>query len=267
MNVSVLLSAHNNEAVVEDTIDSICYCLTTDVLVLVDGNNADLVHKINRPVLKMIGLRHGFPVASYRNYALGLSTLASKFPHSDWYCCCEYDVLFCSDKIKEDLRIAEINNVWCLGNDARIVHYDLPLLNSISRKTIKDGRYLLGCCVFYKGDFIRTLIKEQFFDRFFSLTNDLDWKFPGYQEKGGYDINEYLYPTLANHMGGKIWGMAKWDERQSSWLGNYRKYTMRWRPELTPTDYSSEVRILHPVKNYNNPLREYHRKKRMKNGI
>jgi hypothetical protein len=195
---------------------------------------------------------------------LGLKEAANLWPDVDWYCYLEYDCLVGSNQFEKDLAIAESMGVWCLGNDHRVGNYKFPLLEAMLKTQFKESHYLLGCCVFYKQEFIKKLKEINFFERFLYLTNDFSQGyFPGYEEQGGYDLTEHLYPTLASHFGGKVAQFAAWSRKEGKWAGgNFGKYPFRFQPELHPEEHYPEAVIMHPLKGYDHPVREFHRKKR-----
>ena len=159
--------------------------------------------------------------------------------------------------------LAERTGYTCLGTNHRANKMDLPFLEMIMKEKIKTTpNYLLGCCVFYRGDFINKL--HEFFERFLYYTNEFkNGFFPDYEDQGGYDFAEHLMPTLAVHHGGKVGGFSRWGDSEQAWIeGYYRKYPIRFRPDLTIEENYPEATILHPVKKYDDPIREYHREKR-----
>jgi hypothetical protein len=171
----------------------------------------------------------------------------------------EYDVLFASDRFRKNLEIADKKDVWMLGNDGHVDDKQLPLIESLVGSKFRSTYYLLGCCQFFSWKFLAKLQEIDFFERFLFLTNQFSpGVFPAY---GGYDISEHLYPTLCRHFGGAVGVFATWD--RGKWHGAYRHFPMRWRPELDPeTENFAEASILHPLKNYNHPIRAYHRERR-----
>ena len=256
MKIAVTLNAHGNTELVLDTILSIKKHVTEDILVIVDGAKWESWGKITElPVHKICGFYHNYPKSPYRNITFGLMNTAKLFPDADWYCYTEYDTLFAADSFKEDLELGKNENVWLIGNDLRFGNMHFPLIERMLRTSFKNSRYLLGCCLFYNSEFIRLLENMNFFERFLWLTNDFSHGFfPGYEEQGGYDLVEHLYPTLADHFGGKVKGMAYWED--NVWHGNQR-YAMRWKPELKPEEMSlsSGAAIFHPIKTLDHPIR------------
>ena len=104
------------------------------------------------------------------------------------------------------------------------------------------------------------LAEMDFFSKLLNYTNCFSQGyFPKYD---GWDFTEHLFPTLANNLGGKVYGLAGWHSDKSQWYGNYKKFPMRWKPELTIKDNYPEASIMHPVKNTDHPLRRFHREKR-----
>jgi hypothetical protein len=123
---------------------------------------------------------------------------------------------------------------------------------------LNNSYYLLGCCQFFHRDFINKLNEIDFFDRFLNLTNGFTRNFPNYN---GYDISEHMYPSLCRHFGGNIGVLSTCDEF-GKWHGSYQYYPVRWRPDISEIDEFKNASIIHPVKSFENPIREFHRKKR-----
>jgi hypothetical protein len=209
---------------------------------------------------------HDWPKGSYRNDVYGLFNLYRLWPKMDWYCHCEYDVLFTSSDFKEDLLRASEHGIWMLGNDYREENYQFPLLESMLKTKFSGSKYLLGCCVFYNGEFVRRMMEINFFERFLNLTNGFaNGFFPNYEEQGGFSLTEHLFPTMAHHLGGKIKELANWrfDKSQGyKWDGNYKRYPMRFRPELAEKENFPEASVMHPLKKFEHPIRKLHRLKR-----
>jgi hypothetical protein len=258
MKIATVLNSHENSNVFHDTLDSILTWISNDVLVLVDGANWDQFSKQELPVYKIEGLRHECANSPYRNVALGLKSAWDIWQDNvDWYCYTEYDCLFGSSEIVRDLFSADKFGIWCVGNDHRVSDIKFPLLEVMLKTQINQSHYLLGCCVFYKNTFIKKLAEIDFFERFLYLTNTFSQGFfPNYNK---HDISEHLYPTLAVHFGGKIGQLADWSEKEQKWTGN-PKYPVRFRPDLEQG--WQDACIMHPLKEYDNPVRQYHRKKR-----
>lgn len=249
MEIGVILNAHGKTELVSDTVDALRTYVSKDILMVVDGAAWDSWGKsVNLPVYKLNGFYHNHPKAPYRNLTYGLQQALEMWPANDWYCYTEYDVLFVSDDFKKNLKKAAEEKVWCIGNDYREGDFKFPYLESILNIKLERSCYLLGCCVFYHGDFLRKLKSIDFFNRFLGMTNDFEQGFfPGYEEQMGYDFGEHLYPTLANYYGGQVRQFGKWHHFFEDWVGD-RKMRMRWKPELSWDECMGNQSILHPVK-------------------
>jgi hypothetical protein len=266
MNIALTLSAHDYTEAVLDSIDAIKKHVTNDILLVVDGAAWENWGKTNDfGVKKIEGFYHKYPKAPYRNVSYGLFQTKKAFPNADWYCQCEYDVLFTSSEFKKDLEIAEKSNVTCIGNDLRKYNFKLPYFERIVGQEIKDYFYLLGCCVFYHKNFMNKMIENEFFERFLQATNTFEkGYFPDYEEQGGYDFGETMLPTMANYYGGKVGQFAVWNQFFNQWNGHFKKYPMRWQPEIQLDDIFHETSILHPVKE-KSELRAFYSAKRKRN--
>ena len=265
MKIAVVLNAHNHTDIVLDTIHSIHTYVTKNILVVVDGCSwKSWGENVQLPAYKMQGMNHGHIKGPYRNLTLGLMNVSKLFSDVDWYCYCEYDVLFANDHFKQDLEEMSKHNVWVVGADARIENMKFPLLEAMLNEKIEKSHYTLGCCVFYHRDFIFKLHELNFYERFLNLTNDFPRDFfPQFEEQGGYDLGEHLYPTLAGHYGGKVAGFSAYKKDVGIWTGNYRRYPLRWKPELDITENFPESSILHPVKKVDHPIRQERRLERI----
>ena len=275
MKIAVILNAHGNTELVQDTLEAIHTWVGSKVVVLIDGATWNSWGRdANLSAYKLEGFYHNCPRSPYRNVTLGLMKAAEFWPDVDWYCYTEYDTLFVSDEFKNYLEEASKLGVWCIGNDARDEKFQFPLVEQMLGKKLKQSKYLLGCCVFHKAEFLHKLQELNFFDRFLNLTNAFNQGFfPDYEKQGGYDIAEHLYPTLAHHLGGKVAQFACWNPKfpgssEGHWTGSYDKFQMRWQPDLEFSQELIGASILHPIKDLDNPIRSYfkqHREKLWKN--
>jgi hypothetical protein len=264
MSIAVILNTHENSPVFFDTLESILYYLTEDVLVVVDGLAWSKFENLEIPVRKLSGFSHGKPSAPYRNVALGLLRAWETWGESKkWYCYLEYDCLVGSSEIKNHLSQAEELGFWLLGNDLREEDKKLPFIESLLKETIAI-KYFLGCCLFFNCQFLKKLAENNFFEKFLSFSNFQDMPIDLIDQSGKkhmvYDLSEFLYPSLAVHYGGKIQELACW--RESEWTGNSVFYPMRFQPELNLNDPYMFSCVMHPLKDFANPLRHYHRGKR-----
>jgi hypothetical protein len=261
MEIATVLQVHHDPVNIIDTVESIFTYSTRNVLLLINGSAWEDLKDIDLQVSKVKGFRHDVPKAPYRNMALSLQMAYENWPKADWFCYTEYDALFASDRFKHNLRMAEERDVWMLGNCGHIDHLEIPLLESLVGEKFKSVYYLLGCCQFFHRNFMEKLNEINFFERFLFLTNSFsDGYFPAYS---GYDISEHMYPTLCRHFGGNIGVFATWDEMKKEWHGASEYFPMRWQPELNPdTEMFPNASILHPLKTYDHPVREFHRERR-----
>ena len=270
MKIAVTLNAHNNTPLVLDAIDAVKRYVTDDILMIYDKASANWGSEAKVPVCKLEGFIHGYHRSPYRNVTLGLWETAKLFPNVDWYCYMEPDVLFASDSFKDDLN--KDDDVWLIANDHRDIgsykeDVEFPLLEKLISSDIKQVYSILGCCAFYRKEFVQTLMEADFFDKFLWYTNVFqNGFFPGKNSRYVYDFGEYLYPTLVSHYGKKTHQLACWDSHFRIWRGNFRKYPMRFQPQLDPLkeDYP-ESAILHPIKDIDHPIREMKRMQRNAN--
>jgi hypothetical protein len=267
VDIATIVATHSNPETTIDTIESVRYHMTDKVILLVDEVGWHEYKELKVPASKLKGFRHGFFRAPYRNVMLSLKNAAKTYPSVDWYCYLEYDCLIGSSDFKQDLAKAEAENVWMLGNDLRR-HEEkkvkFPLIELMFKTKFDEILYFLGAMLFFHKKFIDKCVAENFFERFLYLTNDFkDGFFPDYEGKAAWDLSEHLLPTLAKHWGGNVKQFASYDKERGLWSGDYKRYLVRWTPPLYLTDEEIESGwIYHPVKDYNDPIREYHREKR-----
>jgi hypothetical protein len=264
MKVAAILNVHSNPEVVLDTLDSIQTYLTKDILVVIDGASTAFDHT-PLPVSSIKGFPHNARKAPYRNVALGLITLHDMYPAADWFCYSEYDCLFTSSLILQNLEYASDNDVWMLGNDGHVDEIEIPIIESIVKQKFNGSYYLLGACQFFNKVFMDRLVEMNFFEKLLMATNAYtDGFFPLFY---GHDISEHMYPTIARYLGGKIGVFATYDYVQKQWHGMHEFFPVRWAPDLDPdTENFPQMSIAHPIKDFRSPIRVHHREKR-KNAI
>lgn len=260
MKIATLINCHGDSDLLNDTVESIIEYVSNDYLVLVDGFNWENWGRNLKIKNKIKGLNHGniqktfsktiessnlyqsqinIIKAPYKNLIFGISQIYDKFPNQDWYCYAEPDVLFCSDKFKEDLK------GWCCGFDLRYYNYHLPLFKSLTKFDFKHYCYFIGCCVFYHKNFVKKLKEINMFETIINWTSCFDnGFFPDYSEQNGYDFGEILMPSMANYLGGEIIE-----------LKNDEKYIVRFKPEIENCDLS-KISIVHPSKDAFGKLRK-----------
>ena len=255
MEYAVVLNSHGQHELTNDTIESVRRWMTDDILVVTDGATKD-ISKYSAYVLK--GLWHNYHKAPYRNMVLGLLEASKKWAKADWYCYMEYDCLIGSNSYEADLQYSLKHGYWCVGFDHRRFAMKLPLFEKIIKRPISKLDYLLGCCTFHSGDFIRR--SQPILERLLYFTNDFSQGFfPDYKE---YDFGEVLLPTMAVSMGGKVGGLTRWDATESKWSdGLFHRYPVRFRPEIEEAE-AEKAAIIHPIKTYDHPIRKINREKR-----
>lgn len=260
MDLAVVINTHNQPDILRDSIDSILFYATKKILVVIDGAFWQDFKNESLNVAKIEGFYHNVPKSPYRNVALGLQKIFETYPESDWYCYCEPDVLFSSSRFKHNLKLAEKNNIWMLGNDGHLDSEALVMVQAMLDQPFKSCYYLLGCCQFFHRNFLIKLNEINFFERFLNITNNFkDGFFPFYN---GYDLSEHMYPTLCRHFGGNIGVFAHYDEN-GNWHGSYEYFPMRWRPELDPEKENFlNASIMHPLKSFDHPIRVLQRERR-----
>jgi hypothetical protein len=274
--------------VINDTLESIRKYMTKDVVVLMDGWS-DIERHINGRVIS--GLCQGCRGGSHPNRMFGLSNLLECYPDADWYCWFEYDALVASSDFKEDLHKASDDD-WVLGFCVASIPFDLPVLPVIFKREIKSLTYALGAVSFFRGDFIRQLDRDNMFEWvnnsmtvFQGATQGVGvQKLPGVVlAKELYDFGEYVMGTLAAGYGKNIASLSHWNMLQYNkqlwrcngiqdyvaleryWYGNHEKYPIRWKPALTQAENVIGISsILHPLKQYDDPIRQFYREQRAK---
>jgi len=253
------MNVHGSPECALDTIDSIRKYATGDVLVVVEGSSWPTFRDLDMPASKMEGFRHAAPKSPYRNVALALKSVTENWD-ADWYCYCEADVLFGSDRFMRNLEMADDMGVWMLGNDGHVDSQAMPLVSAMLGEAVNNSYYLLGCCQFFSRKFTDRLNGMNFFDRFLSMTGGFTGgDFPFY---GGYDISEHMYPSLCRHFGGNVGVFATWDGVGKEWHGAAEHFPMRWRPEIGEGDPYRDASIIHPAKDAGGAVRLHHREKR-----
>ena len=265
-----------------DTVDSLRAWVSDRILVLVDQAGWPNFQGFRIPPARIEpGFRHAFHRSPYRNAALGLQKAYSYWPDSDWFLYTEYDCLFTSDAFKLDLALASQSNAWCVGFDLRRFSTQLEVLEQLlDHGAFRYSYYLLGCCQFLSNALISKLAESGFIDRLLDATSQFQsGYFPGYPR---WAFEEELWPSIAVQFGASLYELACWKgiDRQwqdritddpkviyaegddSPWRGKHRTYLVRFSPEINPLEHSYAVSIIHPVKQFENPIRIYHRGKR-----
>lgn len=271
MKLTAILHTHGQREVTLDTIESIMAYVTDQILLVIDDAGYANFDVQSLPVLSLQGFYHGYHRSPYRNIALGLHNAYQRWPNSDWYFYLEYDALIGSPTFVKDLAEAEKKNIWIMGNDYRRNQQNLrhpvklPLIEAMLKEEFDEIYYLLGACLFYNKKFMKKLNEENFLEKLLHYTNDFQQGFfPGFEGPAAWDLIEHLMPTLAKHWGGEIGQFAKWSDKTYEWFGNYRRYPIRWQPELSLVEEYLQASIMHPLKTFDHPIRVFHRDKRLR---
>ena len=265
MKIATLLNVHSNPELVLDTLDSIRHYMTEDILVIIDGAYWNQWAGVDLPAYKLKGFNHNWYKSPYRNIVLGLLTLGDHWINkADWFCYIEYDCLVGSSNFKKDLIEAEQQGYWCAGNDYRQKQtVNLSILEKIVQGKFEEIVYLLGACIFYHKDFIKLALEKELFQRFLFYTNPFQRGFFPFYD--AWDMTEHALPTMVKHFGGKIKQFASYNQNTGMWGGNYRKFPIRFRPEIEYNpDLFLQGAIIHPIKTFADPIRSFHRAKRQK---
>ena len=251
MKIAVLLNCHAYPELVADTVASIKTWVSNDIGVMIDGACWDKFEFVKwSDTVAFKSLKHNFHKSPYRNITFGLKKIYELFPDYDWYIYTEYDCLFTSDAFLNDLKNTGIT---CYASDIRSDKWCLPYFDKIMETKITDYKTMLGCCVFYSGEFIKKLYNMEMFDRILDMTESFSTgQFPDYP---GYAFEESLYPTLVNHLGGTVSELGAW--RGSKWTN--KRYMMRFRPNIELNELSGEASIVHPLKNVTCPVRQHYK--------
>lgn len=259
--MAVVLNAHENSAVFRDTLDSIRKYWTEDVMVVYDAKGKDGFSG-DIDAFKLEGLYHGKNRNPYRNVCLGLMKAWEKWGSTkSWFCYIEYDCLVCSSSVIDDLKMAESEGIWMMGNDHRTGRGSASFFPWKLDGAI-ELHYMLGCCVFLHRDFMSAMAEDGMFVRFLEKSNFGDRSDFIRGEDGqlsmAYDFSEWVYPTAAVRMGGKVRGLARWQDRE--WSGDYERYPMRFRPNISGSKFKKAC-VIHPLKD-ECEVRAFHRWKR-----
>jgi hypothetical protein len=249
VKIAALINAHKPDELLIDTLDSVQTWVTKSVMIIMDGAWREHWPKdFYVPVVE--GFEHNFKWGPYRNVMLGLISCSEANNEADWYLYCEPDVLFSSDGFLTDLSEAEKDGIWCMGFDHRNTNCEIPFLERIFGEKLGRTQYLIGCCVFYKGSYIRRLRDSGFCSKFLLMTNEFKKGFfPDCAKQDIIDVSEHLYPTLAKHWGGGVRGLTTWNQMLQVWTGKeHQKYRVRWRPDIQEQEGFIGTSILHPIK-------------------
>lgn len=256
MKIAATMNVHAYPKLVTDTLESIKLWMTDRIHITVDAAGWDYFSDFDFDGIKpQIGVYHNFWKSPHRNVCLALKRVYEAWPNMQWYCYIEYDCLVTSNFFIEDLNSAWKRGVWILANDHRTANVALPPeMLKITNIPVTPIHTVLGCCVFYRCDFLKRLHQERFFDRFIDLTEPFDpGVFPDFHD---HAFEETLFPSLAVHYGGKVEELAAWKGR---WRGRAERFPMRCPNAITAGEISPAASIIHPLKSYDDPIRDHFR--------
>lgn len=243
MEIASALYTHNDDELCLDTLDSIKMWMTEKVMVVVDEANAhNYKGKIKDTIVKK-GLHHGSSRSTHKNMSFSIEQLYYEWQDVEWYCFMEPDVLILDGGFKKDLQ-----GGWIRGTNHRHgPDWELPLLDKIVGRNVPISCYFLGCIMFLHNQFVKKLVEVNFFKRLMEFTKHYESHvFPDFN---GYSFQEEMFPSIAN---------AFMENSDVPLVGH--RYFCRWPVEVQPDELPPGVSIVHPIKDYNNPIRNHARK-------
>jgi len=253
MRFACLLMTHLDTELTRDTLESIQCYMTSNNLILVDGKFWPHFARVNFGCPTMKGLDHGHTCSPYKNQILGLQRLRKLHPDADWYAYVENDVLFATDQYKEDLELADKKGAWSAGFEVREYYQPWPLLSNRLGIRVLYHRIMIGCCQFYRREFLERLEAMDFYDRFMAICATYDASFPDYTHVA---VEEGLLPSMCKYFGRATFQMGHWDAGH-----NQDRYAVRFRPLWEPGEMTRNFSIIHPIKRVEK-IRERQRKVR-----
>jgi hypothetical protein len=262
MKIAAIVSVHDKQDVSLDTLNSVSYHMTDKVLLLVDGEYWNMWRSIDLPAHKLCGFNHGSLKSPYRNILLGLMSAYKYWGNEvDWFTYIEYDCLIGSAGFKKEL--IETDGIWCLGSSFRKNQtMNLSFVEKMINGKFEEIVYLVSACMFYHKSFLQKMLESGFFDKFLFYTNEFKKGYLPFYD--GFDLTGHLLPTMVKYFGGGIKELSFYSEEMNVWGGNYRRYPIRYRPEINNIEPFLNSSIIHPIKEINHPLRIYYREKREK---
>jgi hypothetical protein len=242
------LNVHANPSLTRRNIDLIKRNVTHNISVLIEGSTYD-----NWPLdffkdIQVIeGFKHTAPRNPYKNVFLNLKTTYEKFPNCDWYVFSEFDNFIINENFKNDFQYIN-ENYSLIANDFRQIYCEDNLFESSLGIKFENFYCMLGCCYFIKKNFMEILYRE-IFEKFLSFSSFMPQGFyPNFHQ---YDVTEVLLPTLCKYYNFDVFSYARFKEEDFSWQGMYKKYMMRFRPNIEFFEVSKQASIIHPIKSEN----------------
>ena len=257
MKIASVLNVHTNPELVKDTIDAQRAWLTDRTLLVVDGASWDKFKSFeHRDVVVVRGVNHAARKSPYKNMGIGLLDAYRRWPDSDWFCYSEYDTLFVSDKIKEDLDKASKTTASFLGFNPRhkLGSQDHWLVqNLLSRRYGQPMCWKsIGCLMFYSGFCIQHFVESDFISRMLDKTSAYQGEhFPHFTD---YAVEEILFPSAAS-LFGDIKSITSFESPKS-------RYVIKFGHDVDFSDVSDATSVIHPAKNPRSQVRRHFRRAR-----
>lgn len=264
MKIAVFMVACHEAEVLLDTIESIRTFITEDIVVVIDEIAWPRYAKLKVPFKLEKGFFHNTNKAPYKNMCLSLMKAKEYYPDADWYWYLEPDVLIVNENYKSEIE--RFNHCWLIGCDHRHDNKcNLSLLSEVTGiPALNIDHTVLGCCQILKNEFVQKLSKLDFFNKFLEVTKEFQGGyFPGYTY---YAFEETLFATLAVWMGKHVASLSSYEPLSSvqRGRGDYKKYVIRFGVDLSPRDIYPCTSIIHPIKRFNDPIRNYFRDARLR---
>jgi len=260
MKIAVFMVAYNEVQLVLDHIDAIKMWITEDITLVVDAAGWDNFKDFTYPGVNVVqGYYHGHSKSPYKNVTLALKTSRESFPDADWYWYIEPDVLVTSNTYKKELQ--ELSHNWLLGVDyRRLSGCKLTnLTDMIGVEPQNNFHNMLGCSMTFNKCYLEKLEELDFFTKFLEYCEDLGGpRFPNFT---AYAFEETLFPSMAIWLGGGVHGLAT-SQNWGKPSGLHAKYHLRFCGQILPEYLSPSVCMVHPLKEYDHPIRVFYRQQR-----
>ena len=248
MDIVTIINAHNNPALLKNTIDSVRRWVTDKIIVVIDAAGWYLFSNFKCPENTELvkGVYHNCYRSPYKNIAIGLNYAYAKYPKADWYNYIESDVMYLNDLFKEDLRAksdhTDLGFIQRTGKQG-----DQWLVEKIFQKKL-PVYFMLGAIHFYSHSCISQLVGIDFFSKVLEETKQYSGAaFPNFSH---YAVEEVIYPT-ASAVFGRIGNLGNYDNTicKSSYGNICERYAVRFTPEISEKEVTAFTSIAHPLKN------------------
>jgi len=257
MQIASILNVHNNPELVRDTIDAQRVWVTDRILLIVDAKGWEMFQDFTHPdtVIKR-GVHHGAPRSPYKNVGIGLLEAYRLWPDSDWFCYSEFDTLFISDSFKEDLERASKSTAIFLGHYPKLKHggEDHWLVRELMEKEYGEPACWksIGCLMFYSKFCMQQFVETNFITRMLDRTSSYQGShLPDFYD---YAVEEIIFPSAAS-LFGDVKALAGYGAPPD-------RYLIKYGYDLHQAEVRDEASVLHPIKDYNHPIRLHFREAR-----